>query len=447
MGLFDFLKKKEPKNRPIENEHEKIMLAIQMLKKGSGIKNIFSYLKAFHGLNNEQAATILEAATNLKDSPGYDSDLTAVQGKKDNIFFAVNELLGNTSHSEIIKKLWHYNNVNPEQAEIILQKAIPIYSYMQEIDSKNQSDEISSTTPKTEEEKPLSINERFAKKETTSLNDRYSKNNGEHNTLKSTIEQKSVNDMGHVDNFGGLFGYKTLQSNIKDTVINHIINNAVAANPLHENPIFKVCESDFNSLGGNSTKIKIRVIYVIRAAAGKDFVLDVFPYLQTQRIIPFKTKKINEWQEFSKMEAEIEGGGRDTFGFGFFATDYAYNKKSYLSENSINVKISAIALVINKSDTTEINGTQLSPDFATYMPNKDFSGKSYNDFIGVLMDFEKVTLTQSLHGYILTLKLINHEVEDFFIVDTFVNEENMKISELNAGMKLTGCIWLQGEIA
>lgn len=99
--------------------------------------------------------------------------------------------------------------------------------------------------------------------------------------------------------------------------------------------------------------------------------------IRTNYTLPFETKKIIEWSHIANMEAEIQGGGRDTFGLSFFATDYAINKRKYKSKKNLNIKISAVGLVLDKSDLTEINGTPVSPDFSTYMPNKDMSRPTY----------------------------------------------------------------------
>ena len=39
------------------------------------------------------------------------------------------------------------------------------------------------------------------------------------------------------------------------------------------------------------------------------------------------------------------------------------------------------------------------------------------------------------------------ENPDFFTVDMFINKENMRIDKLENGMRITGALWLQGEIA
>lgn len=109
--------------------------------------------------------------------------------------------------------------------------------------------------------------------------------------------------------------------------------------------------------------------------------------IKTNYTLPFETKKIIEWSHIANMEAEVQDGGRDTFGLSFFATDYVINKRKYKSEKNLNIKISAVGLVLDKSDLTEIKGTPVSTNFSTYMPSKDISRPTYFVFIGVLNNY------------------------------------------------------------
>jgi hypothetical protein len=92
----------------------------------------------------------------------------------------------------------------------------------------------------------------------------------------------------------------------------------------------------------------------------------------------------------------------------------------------------------------------LSEDFAGYFPSRALLNYGCFDFIGVLEDFRETRLLidDSLQGYILTIKLINHEeIENFFTIDIFVSPENMRFKELSKGMKLTGMFQMQGQLA
>jgi hypothetical protein len=213
--------------------------------------------------------------------------------------------------------------------------------------------------------------------------------------------------------------------------------------PIIENPVVKINETGFE----NSNNIKIRTI-TKNGNLSNGAILSAYPYLKTKFELPFETKKIIEWSHIAKLEAEIQGGGRNTFGLSFFATDYAVNRQKYKTDKNLNVKISAIALVLDKSDLSEINGTPVSSDFSTYMPSKDIPRPTYFDFTGVLNNYSECKLNNENYGYVINVKLINQENDpNFFTIDMFINKENMRFTDLKEGMKVAGAFWLQGEIA
>lgn len=250
-----------------------------------------------------------------------------------------------------------------------------------------------------------------------------------------------LDDQGsHGDNFGGLLGFNFVSSGSQ--FINEMVVLSSMQEPMYQNTVLNVSEVDFKESSGDSELIKIRTIIF------KDQIISAFPYLKTTYVLPFETKQIIEWSHVEKLEAEITGGGRDTFGLSFFATDYTINKNRYRSNEKMNINISAFGLVLDKGDLTEIGDNKVSPDFASYMPNNDIPRPTYYDFIGTLNHFKECKLTKDNKGYILNITLINQENQpDFFTVDMFINRENMRITKLNEGMKVSGVLWFQGEIA
>lgn len=263
------------------------------------------------------------------------------------------------------------------------------------------------------------------------------------NEIPQVVEVVSDDQGSHGDNFGGLLGFNYLNSDNGNQFINEMIALASIQGPILENPIVKINEVSFE----NSTNVKIRTI-TKNGNVSNGAILSAYPYIKTTYSLPFETKKIIEWSHIANMEAEIQGGGRDTFGLSFFATDYAINKRKYKSEKNLNIKISAVSLVLDKSDLTEINGAPVSPDFSTYMPNKDMSRPTYFDFIGVLNNYKECKINNENYGYLINVKLINQEEDpNFFTIDMFVNKENMRFTDLTKGMKIAGAFWLQGEIA
>lgn len=256
-----------------------------------------------------------------------------------------------------------------------------------------------------------------------------------------SIEIISVDNGSHGDNFGGLIGFNFLRAGNGEQLINEYIAASSVTPPILTTNSIGIHQAIFQKEQGKNTRLGIRTV------ATKESLLSAYPYLKTNYTVPFQTKQIMEWSHVENLEAEIKGGGRDTFGFVFFATDYAANKDKYKSTKNLNINVSAIGLVLDKSDITEIGGQQLSDGFASYMPNQDIPRPTYYDFIGVLIDFEPVAITVNNSGYIIKVKLINDESNpDFFTVDMFINKENMRIEHLEKGMRITGALWFQGEI-
>ncbi len=160
---------------------------------------------------------------------------------------------------------------------------------------------------------------------------------------------------------------------------------------------------------------------------------------------------IAEWVNVGGLEAVISGGGRDTFGLTYFATDYAENSKLYQSQKKLNVSFSGILFVLDryKKEDESSNELMFSDDFVAYMPHKELSEFGGYDFIGILEEYREANVLddKSISGYILTIRLINNdEVKDFFTIPMFVNKENMRFDKLEKGMKLSGMFQLLGEI-
>lgn len=295
----------------------------------------------------------------------------------------------------------------------------------------------------------------FKRKNTSSTNGHTSKQGGaspkatsenqtrsNNNQSDSSIEIVSVNEGSHGDHFGGLLGFDYFYNGGGKQFASEMIALASMQKAKVENPVVRIQEASMPETNKLS-------LYVIASNSGKEKqVISAYPYLPTNYVLPFETKKIVEWSHIGGMEAVIYGGGRDTFGLSFFATDYAVNKSRYKKEAHLSVRVSGICMVLDKSDLTEINGQKISDDFSAYMPSKDVPSPGYFDFIGVLNDFQPCRLFDNNEGYLINVKLITHESDpNFFTIDLFVNKENMRIQELSKGMRVTGAFWLQGEIA
>ncbi|MFH1533576.1 MAG: hypothetical protein ABID64_01455 [Nitrospirota bacterium] len=175
--------------------------------------------------------------------------------------------------------------------------------------------------------------------------------------------------------------------------------------------------------------------------------VSLFPHLKSEIELPFVIKKITEWKHLDNIEAQIGGSGRNEFGLSFFATDYLENKKIYKNNKELIVNLSAFAYGINISNVS-MYSEQFSDDYVGYLPkDKQSMEKGEFEFIGKVINFGEF-IYENVEGYIITTKLINHpEIEEFFVLDVFVNKDNLEVDELKKGMRIAGTIWLQGNIA
>ncbi len=200
------------------------------------------------------------------------------------------------------------------------------------------------------------------------------------------------------------------------------------------------------SKGNNFTKNNIVVSeleyqdVILKGISLNDKPITILPVIKTDKYINVENKDIEEWENVNDLEAIISGNGKDTFGVCYFATDYAENKNRYLTEKKLSIKISGIAFVLDIHNE----------EYTAYLPSKDLPNYACFDFFGLLIDFKETSLLEGdiLKGYILTVKLIsNPEIEDFFTIDIFVTQENMRFKELTKGMKISGMFQMQGQIA
>ncbi len=242
---------------------------------------------------------------------------------------------------------------------------------------------------------------------------------------------------GHGDNFGGLIGFEYLNTEEG----NNFLNEQIAASTTIE-PIATEDGIAFHDLHFNDTILGLRTL----VSHGNMF--SCYPYLKPSFNLPFETTEVIEWSHINGFEGEIKGRGRDTFGLGFFATDYALKKETYQSEKEITIRLSAIALVMDEFKSDKIGDQPISDDFAAYMPNTQIPNPTYYDYIGIINEVKPLQLGEDVRGYLCNIKLINQpEDPDFFTVDLFINQENMRIDSVETGMRVTGALWFQGELA
>jgi hypothetical protein len=179
---------------------------------------------------------------------------------------------------------------------------------------------------------------------------------------------------------------------------------------------------------------------LLKGISMNDNPVTILPVVKTNKIVHVENTEICEWENIFNLEAIISGTGKDTFGISYFATDYAENRNRYLSEKKLNIKLSGIAFVMDTH----------SEAYTAYLPSKDLPDYGCFDFLGVLLDFRETSLLEGEghKGFILTVKLITDpDIEDFFSLDIFVTQENMRFEGLTKGMKVSGMFQMQGQIA
>lgn len=245
------------------------------------------------------------------------------------------------------------------------------------------------------------------------------------------IRKSNVHNM--MNTWSGIFGHQNFQTKDYGQYLNAILTQSESSDP----PVDIKSKTEFDGVTFKTTLTEELSI--------------IIPEVTTDYTLDFETRSIREWENALNLQAIVAGPARETFGVWFFATDYAENKNTYMTQPHLKVNISGIVFILDIHTNTDLpDGTKMSEDFTTYAPSQDLPNYACFDFIGQVVDFKETELLEdrSVKGYILKLKLItNEENEDFFTIDAFVNKENMRMETLTKGMKVTGALQLQGKIA
>lgn len=183
----------------------------------------------------------------------------------------------------------------------------------------------------------------------------------------------------------------------------------------------------------------------LKAILFNDNLVSSYPILKTNNSIPVKTKVVKEWGHSNGAEGQIEAGGKNTFGLLFFATDYLENKLQYQNKFDLNIRLTGFAYTVEPPPRME----NMADDFVGYMPNSKYGNLSVLDYVGKILDLIEINETEfGINGYIAKLRLIQMEEDkDFFVVDTFINKDNIGVSSISVGDRISGVMWLQGQIA
>jgi hypothetical protein len=247
------------------------------------------------------------------------------------------------------------------------------------------------------------------------------------------IKVKKARNGSLENTWGGLLGFDFFRSESGRPFLTEYIARTATQPPLRKKDI-SIYPLSFGEV-------------ILNVVALQEVVKTAFPIVKTKTAISIQTKEITEWAHIDNLEAMIKGSGKDTFGVTYFATDYATHRDKYLSNKKLKIELSAICLVLDVSEQKEFNGlSDLSEQFVGYSPNKGLAHFGCFDFIGLLKRFKPVSIFDGhIKGYMMSVQLINHEnIDDFFIVDVFVNQNNMRFKKLLVGMKITGMLQFQG---
>lgn len=250
------------------------------------------------------------------------------------------------------------------------------------------------------------------------------------------IKKTNIADLSNT--WCGIFGFDHYRNKDGHTILTQHFTWLLTQPPILVKEDLKIFAARFGA-------IQFKVICV------NDHPVTIMPVVETGSYTDVENKEINEWEHVQNTEAIITGGGRDTFGIKYFATDYAEHRQRYLSTKKLDIRLSGIIYVLDlytgsASDTK----TTFSEDFSAYMPNKEMESSACFDFVGILEDFRETVVFDdgSLTGYILSIRLINNpDIKDFFTIDMYVTAENMRFAPpFEKGMHLTGMFQLQGQI-
>ena len=252
------------------------------------------------------------------------------------------------------------------------------------------------------------------------------------------LKIKKTNNSDLSNTWGGIFGFESYRKPNGSQPLREHFALAMIKEPTFSTNGISCSELDYEDVTLKSVVVDGKPVTMV-------------PVIKTDVVLDVVNKEIHEWENVSDLQAIIAGGGRDTFGISYLATDYAENREKYLSQKAWDMKISGIVYVLDVSTLGEEDGElKYSEDFTMYMPNNDLPGQACFDFVGQLEDFRETHLLENntVKGYLMRVRLItNPDVKDFFTIDLFVNPENMRFPELTAGMKLTGMFQMQGQIA
>jgi len=254
-----------------------------------------------------------------------------------------------------------------------------------------------------------------------------------------SIKLGSVPEENHAHHFCALVGKGSYYTETGRIPLYGLTTAALRTAPVLEQGNATIRQLTFQQYDDNASNPYLRVLSIDKRQEA------VYPYLKTEKVVPFQTKKIIEWEQDNPFEAEIECVWNG-LSLGFYATDYAVKKQTYRLKQEINIRLSAFLLSVSVADSN--SGKTKDKEYKPrYEPNPAYGHFSYFVFDAILLRVATTNLSKTGLGYIFTLKLIDNYHGSDLIVDAYVNDANIKGENISKEMRLTGTLWFQAELA
>ncbi|MDB5086694.1 MAG: hypothetical protein JWR09_688 [Mucilaginibacter sp.] len=344
------------------------------------------------------------------------------QDPSDYLILATNAMINRGQHPDYIKKSLMVKKLSEEAATAVIDKARGIYEKW---------------------ESGLSPEERLSHDERVKNFDAAVSELPEEVTINPTIYRFSK--MAHtVLNYrGSLMGHVNLRQRQTAKEKLYLVAALASAAPVKSNKIAEVGEASFKETGGDDLAPFVRTVTV------KDTTTGILPYLPTEILTAFETKKIGEWKPANDVgyitEAEILGTVKGDFEVGFMATDYAINQHIYKTQPNLKMRLSAFIFSVAEwsvdNDLLDRAGNSIG-----FLLDKEEGRLSNYYFVGKIMQLKPVRIYNENYGQLIQLEIDMTE-NNSFVINVFVNNENMKLNQMTIGMMIRGGLWMQGEIA
>lgn len=250
----------------------------------------------------------------------------------------------------------------------------------------------------------------------------------------------SAPEENHAHHFSALIGKERYYTEAGRTILYAITAAALKTTPVLLNGPAAIRQLNFHRYNGGEDNPYLRVLSINGRQEA------VFPYLKSDSIISFQTRKIIEWDDDDPFEAEIEGNRSGQYSLGFYATDYAVKRHIYKLKQDINIRLSAFLLELTVSEAN--SDKEGSMDYrAGYWPNPNYGNYSYFNFEGVVLKIKMANVSKITIGAVITLKVADNSFGNDLVIDAYVTNVNIFGAKIKKDMHVKGTLWFQGELA